>query len=111
MTDLELNQNLIDFSPFQYSGGTEQLLFNGTELLIDGTYYDNYKIADSVNGLRIELLGLLPFQQNVLIDFGEEKQAIIVNHQTQNLLNNPKDSRHFAATEGYFILKTIKGDK
>jgi hypothetical protein len=111
MTDLELNQKLIEFSPFQYIGGTEHLLFNGTELLIDGTYYDNYKIVDSVNGLKIELLRFLPFQQNVLVDFGDEEQAIIVNHQTQNLLNYPKDLRHLAATEGYFILKTLKVDK
>jgi len=111
MTDLELNQNLIKFSPFQYVGGTEQFLFNGTELLIDGTYYDNYKIVDSINGFKIELLKLLPFQQNVLIDFGEEELSIIVNHQTQNLLNYPKDLRHFASTEGYFILKSLKVGK
>lgn len=111
MTEKELNQKLIDFSPFKYEGANEKLSFDGEILYIEGSPHDRYKIDDTDTGLQINLSSPFPFQQNVLIDFGEDEQAIIINHQTKNLLQYPNDLRHWAADNGYFILKSLKIDK
>jgi hypothetical protein len=111
MTELELEKKLNYYSPFKFEGGAEILKFKDGYLYIDEEFYDNYVIRDSNAGLRIELKGLLPFQQNILLDFGEEEQCVLINHMGQSCMNYPDNLRHWASVKGFFILKSLKVDR
>ena len=108
LTTQQLEDKLTDFYPFQFEGGIEILAFKESSLFIDEKFYDNYLIKDSNTGFKIELRGLLPFQKNILLDFGEEEQCLIINHEGQKLIDYPSNLRHWASVEGFFILKSIK---
>lgn len=108
MTPTKLLNNLEKFSPFKFDGGTDTYTFkNNNAIYLDETFWCNYEIVDSESGLIIHNSGLMPFHQNVLIDFGEYEECVIVNYDGKKLIEYPNDLRHSAAIGGFFILKSL----
>jgi len=108
MTNTDFAEKLQEYSPFQFDGAKECFEFKNGSLFIDESFYDYYKILDTETGFKIQLNGLLPFQSNIIVDFGENEIAVIANHIGNKLIELPKTYRHFAAKEGFLILKSIK---
>lgn len=108
MTEQELDKKLQEFSPFQFEGSNEKLEFVKNILILNGKKSNTYNIIDSNAGLKIHIDGLFPFQQNVLVDFGEDEQCVIVNYSGEKLLEYPENLRHWAANKGFFVLRSLK---
>lgn len=53
----------------------------------------------------------MTFHKNVIIDFGEKESCVIVNHESDKLLELPDNWRHSAAVGGFFILKSLNINK
>lgn len=108
MTSKEFEEKLQNHSRFQFDGGDEFFEFKNGALFINNSFYDYYKIVNTETGLKIQLNGLMPFQSNIIVDFGENEMAVIVNYNGNKLIELPKTYRHFAAKEGFLIFKSIK---
>ena len=112
MTIKELLDNLEKYSPFKFEGGNEKYDFkNNNEIHIDDKLWTTYEITDTDTGLHINNSGLMPFQKNVLVDFKDKVNCIIVNHDGNKLIKFPDNLRHSASVGGFFILKSIDINK
>jgi hypothetical protein len=107
MTIQEVTEKLEKYSPFQFIGEKDKIVFKNNGYYINGTYHGNYEIIKGNNGINIHIKSLMPFQQNVKIDFGDNSEQIIINYNEQYLRLFPRETRHPSAKNGYFILKRV----